>query len=57
MPAEPPGRGYGRHLIERALAMTLGTRADLVFAGDGVTCRTVIPLGPRPTRAGPAWDR
>jgi two-component system CheB/CheR fusion protein len=51
MPAEPPGRGYGRQLIERALAMTLGTKAHLAFGGDGVTCRIVIPLGPRPARA------
>jgi two-component system CheB/CheR fusion protein len=50
MPAEPPGRGYGRHLIERALAMTLGTEADLAFGGDGVTCRILIPLGPRLAR-------
>jgi two-component system CheB/CheR fusion protein len=57
MPAEQPGRGYGRHLIERALAMTLGTKADLVFGGDGVTCRIVIPLGPRPSRAAPASNR
>jgi two-component system CheB/CheR fusion protein len=54
MPAEQPGRGYGRHLIERALAMTLGTKADLVFGGDGVTCRIVIPLGPRPSQAAPS---
>jgi two-component system CheB/CheR fusion protein len=51
MPAEPPGRGYGRQLIERALAMTLGTKADLAFGSDGVTCRIAIPLGPRPARA------
>jgi two-component system CheB/CheR fusion protein len=57
MPAEQPGRGYGRHLIERALAMTLGTKADLVFGGDGVTCRIVIPLGPRPFRTASAGYR
>lgn len=45
MPAEPPGHGHGRHLIERALAMTLGTKTDLAFGSDGVTCRIVIPLG------------
>jgi hypothetical protein len=33
--------------------MTLGTEADLVFGEDGVTCRIVIPLGPRPARATP----
>ena len=46
MPAEPPRSGYGRHLIERALPMTLGTKADLTFGGDGVACRIAIPLGP-----------
>jgi two-component system, chemotaxis family, CheB/CheR fusion protein len=51
MPAELPGRGYGRQLIEQALAMALGTRAELTFGGDGVRCRIVVPLGPRPARA------
>ena len=31
--------------------MTLGTKADLVFGADGVTCRVVVPLRLRPTRA------
>ena len=50
MPAEPPRRGYGRQLIERALALTLGTGAELTFGADGVACRIVIPLGRRPSR-------
>jgi hypothetical protein len=37
--------------------MTLGTKADLVFGGDGVTCRIVIPLGPRPFRTASAGYR
>jgi two-component system, chemotaxis family, CheB/CheR fusion protein len=57
MPAEPPGRGYGRQLIERALGMTLGTRAELAFGGDGVTCRIATPLGPRPAKATPVDGR
>jgi two-component system CheB/CheR fusion protein len=52
MPQEPPGRGYGRHLIERALTMSLGTTAELDFKPDGVCCRIVIPLGERPRKPG-----
>jgi hypothetical protein len=37
--------------------MTLGTKEDLVFGGDGVTCRIVIPLGPRPFRAASTGNR
>jgi len=51
MPAAPPGRGYGRHLIERALFATLGTKAELTFGTDGIACRITIPLGARPARA------
>ncbi|WP_372620410.1 chemotaxis protein CheB [Falsiroseomonas sp.] len=50
MPKEPPGHGYGRQLIERALAMALGTRAELTFMPDGVFCRIAIPLGGRPRK-------
>jgi two-component system CheB/CheR fusion protein len=32
MPKDAPGRGYGRHLIERALAMSLGTTSELASA-------------------------
>jgi two-component system CheB/CheR fusion protein len=53
MPSEPPRRGYGRQLIERALTMTLGTEAELTFGADGVRCRIEIPLGSRPSRAAP----
>jgi two-component system CheB/CheR fusion protein len=50
MPKDAPGRGYGRHLIERALAMSLGTTSELAFGADGVRCRISIPLGARPRR-------
>ena len=51
MPTEPPHRGYGRQLIERSLAMALGTEATLDFGADGVRCRIVVPLGRRPNLA------
>ncbi|MDB5374164.1 MAG: chemotaxis protein CheR [Belnapia sp.] len=50
MPPEPPARGYGRELIERALAYTLGAEAKLNFRPDGVSCRIEVPLGGRPGR-------
>jgi two-component system CheB/CheR fusion protein len=47
MPPEPPGRGYGRQLIERALAHTMGAQAELVFGPDGIRCRIEVPIGSR----------
>ena len=37
-------RGYGRQLIERALAYALGARTDFVLGEDGVRCRIQLPL-------------
>lgn len=48
--AEPPDssrRGYGRQLIEQALAFTLRARTELIFGGEGVTCRIELPLARR----------
>jgi hypothetical protein len=39
-----PGRGYGRELIERALAYTARARTQLIFGEDGVACRIEMPL-------------
>jgi two-component system CheB/CheR fusion protein len=44
MPEGAPGRGYGRELIEQALAFTLRARTELTFGADGVTCRIELPL-------------
>ena len=44
MPKSAPGRGYGRELIEQALAFTLRARTELTFGTDGVTCRIELPL-------------
>jgi two-component system CheB/CheR fusion protein len=37
-------RGYGRQLIEQALAFTLWARTELRFEPDGVHCRIELPL-------------
>ena len=46
IPQPPTRRGYGRELIERALAFTLKARAVLHFGRDGVCCRIEVPLPP-----------
>jgi len=50
MPDGPLGRGYGRQLIERALAYSTGASAELRFGTDGVSCRIELPLGRRVRR-------
>ncbi|MFC7663435.1 PAS domain-containing sensor histidine kinase [Methylorubrum suomiense] len=37
-------RGYGRELIEQALAYALGGRTDYAFEPDGVRCRIELPV-------------
>jgi two-component system CheB/CheR fusion protein len=44
----PTRRGFGRELIERALAYTLRARTEMVFGEDGMTCRIEMPLPARP---------
>ncbi|WP_342065681.1 CheR family methyltransferase [Achromobacter kerstersii] len=44
---EPPDatrRGYGRELIEQALAFTLRAKTSMEFRQDGITCRIDMPL-------------
>lgn len=48
MPPEPPRRGYGRELIERALAYTARAKTRLSFGADGVHCRIEMPLPAQP---------
>ncbi|MDB5378519.1 MAG: chemotaxis protein CheR [Rubritepida sp.] len=44
----PTRRGFGRELIERALAYTLRAETEMVFGEDGMTCRIEMPLPARP---------
>ncbi len=55
MPDEAPVRmGYGRTLIERSLRYTLRAQIDLVFGGDGISCRIEMPLRPPALAADPS---
>lgn len=40
----PDRRGFGRELLERALAFSLRAKTSLVFRPDGVACRIDMPL-------------
>lgn len=44
MPPDISRRGYGRELIERALAYTARAKTRLTFGPDGVACRIEMPL-------------
>jgi two-component system CheB/CheR fusion protein len=52
MPREVSRRGYGRELIERALAYTARAKTRLAFGQDGVSCRIEMPLAARPGASG-----
>ncbi len=43
----PLRRGFGRELIERALAFTLRARTEMRFDPGGLTCRIELPLPAR----------
>ncbi|PRX32181.1 two-component system CheB/CheR fusion protein [Paraburkholderia sp. BL18I3N2] len=43
-PPDSSKRGYGRQLIEQALAYSLRAKAELVFGHDGVSCRIEMPF-------------
>jgi PAS domain S-box-containing protein len=47
-PAAPSRKGFGRELLEEALAFTLGSQTDLTFGADGVRFRIELPLTERP---------
>ncbi|MFC0410675.1 PAS domain S-box protein [Roseomonas elaeocarpi] len=42
--APPPGGGYGRELIERALPYQLGAKTTYELGTDGVTCTITAPV-------------
>ncbi|CAD6560585.1 Protein-glutamate methylesterase/protein-glutamine glutaminase [Paraburkholderia kirstenboschensis] len=44
VPPDSTKRGYGRQLIEEALAYSLRARAELSFGADGVSCRIEMPF-------------
>lgn len=46
VPSEPPPRGYGLELIERALPYSLGAQTRYELTADGVRCSIVLPLSP-----------
>jgi two-component system CheB/CheR fusion protein len=43
-PPDPSRRGYGRQLIEQALAFSLRAKSELRFEPDGVRCHIEIPV-------------
>jgi two-component system CheB/CheR fusion protein len=43
-PPNPTRRGYGRQLIEEALAFALRAKTELRFEADGVRCHIDIPV-------------
>jgi two-component system CheB/CheR fusion protein len=49
-PPESSRRGFGRLLIEKALAFSLRAETALVFEPDGVYCRIQIPLADKRER-------
>ena len=43
----PPGRGYGRELIERALPFQLGAATRYDLGPEGLACVVTLPVGKR----------
>ncbi len=41
---KPSRKGFGRDLLERALAQTSGAKTELRFGEDGILCRIELPL-------------
>jgi two-component system CheB/CheR fusion protein len=44
MSLDTPKRGYGRKLIEQALAYALRAKTSFSFGEDGVLCQIEMPL-------------
>jgi two-component system, chemotaxis family, CheB/CheR fusion protein len=47
IPAPPKRKGFGRELIERALAFTAEAKSNLIFGPDGLTCHIELALPER----------
>jgi two-component system CheB/CheR fusion protein len=45
--SKPSHKGFGRHLIEKALTFTLRAKTRLCFGDDGVSCTIELPLPPQ----------
>jgi two-component system CheB/CheR fusion protein len=41
---KPSRKGFGRDLIERALAHTSGAKTEFRFGEDGISCQIELPL-------------
>ena len=50
IPAPPKRKGFGRELIERALAFTAQAKSDLTFGLDGLMCHIELALPKRHDR-------
>jgi two-component system, chemotaxis family, CheB/CheR fusion protein len=48
IPAPPDRKGFGRELIERALAFTADAKSNLIFGPDGLRCHIELALRERP---------
>jgi two-component system CheB/CheR fusion protein len=58
IPVQPERRGFGRELLEKALAFTLHAQTELNFDDDGVRCHIQIPLpGAKYAREKPTEER
>jgi two-component system CheB/CheR fusion protein len=47
LPAKPTHKGFGRQLIERALAFTLHAKTDWSAGSEGINCHIEMPIPPR----------
>jgi two-component system CheB/CheR fusion protein len=50
-PPDSSKRGYGRQLIEHALAYSLRAKAELLFGEDGVSCHIEMPFERQPRQS------
>jgi two-component system, chemotaxis family, CheB/CheR fusion protein len=50
IPAPPERKGFGRQLIERALAFTADAKSNSSFGPDGLTCHIELAIPDRPDR-------
>jgi two-component system, chemotaxis family, CheB/CheR fusion protein len=55
IPTPPERKGFGRELIERALAVTAHAKSNLVFGPDGLTCHIELALPDRLDRRTSHW--
>jgi len=56
LPADRSRKGFGRKLIEDALAFSLKAKTELAFAPDGLVCKIRVPLS-EPAADNPSESR